>query len=179
MIYSRNNNTKKIVAALMAAVMMIGMAGCKDDNNKSRKHKKEKEEKIEIDIKELQEHEGPMLTISVIPCGEMTMEEYENYSYEFGVTYEGDAYIPNPVYESGYSYLKMTDEDYEEIYRFCIESVANDTFKGYYEDVCDGTQYRFTFYDTDGEAHLIYSGYCYQNDDLQHIMDIIGMYCID
>jgi hypothetical protein len=67
----------------------------------------------------------------------------------------------------------LTDEDYMTVYSFCVETVRNDTFADYYEEVCDEQTYRFLFYDEDGEEHVLYDGYIYQNDELNSILDIV------
>lgn len=92
------------------------------------------------------------------------------------VTYSGYAYVPGSLNGEG---VKMSDKDLRTIYEFCVNSYENDAFADYSEQVCDGTTYSFVYYDEDGDAHTLYSGYCYSNKDLQSIMDIISNYSID
>ena len=73
----------------------------------------------------------------------------------------------------------MTDEDYIKIYKFCTKNAEKSKFAKYKEDVCDGETYTFTYYDLDGNPHVIYDGYCYNNDELQDIMNTITYYQVD
>ena len=152
----------KIFAIVMTAVLAFGMAGCGSKNK--------------TDIKELQKNKGDMLVIRSFPQGCMTEEEYENGKAVMSVTYDGCANNPNPINNS---LVKMPDDEYLKIYEFCVESVEKNKFEGYKEDVCDGTTYSFTYYDTDGVSHEIYSGYCYDNDELQDVMNMISKYSLD
>lgn len=150
----------KILSILMMIVLAFGMASCK---------------KEEVDIKELQKNEGVMLTVIGIPNEPMPIEDRDVYTTMLKVTYDGYAFIPNPYSDKG---EKISDGDYLKIYNFCVNSVEKDTFKNYSEDVCDGTTYRFTFYDKDGNPTVIYDGYCYNNEELQDIKKTIEMYSV-
>lgn len=150
----------KILSILMVMVMALGMASCKKD---------------EVDINELQKHDGVMLTITRHPQEAMTIEDQRANTTVQKVTYDGLAYNPNPVNKDG---IKMSDEDYLKIYEFCIKNVEKSKFKNYSEDVCDGDTYTFTFYDLDGNPTVIYDGYCYSNEDLQDIKKTIQKYAV-
>ena len=151
----------KIISVFMTALIAFGMTGC----GKERP-----------DIKELQKNKGDMLVITCCPQEAMTEEEYENSIFKMSVTYNGYANNPNPINNS---LVKMPDDEYLKIYKFCVEAVEDNKFEGYDEDVCDGETYTFTFYDTEGKAHEIYDGYCYENDELQDIMNMISKYSLD
>ena len=155
--------SKLILTIMAAAFMLIMAAGCSAASSKES-------------IEELKKHEGFMLVIRSTPQMEMTEEEFKRASHKIGVTYSGNAYNPNPV---NAEYLPMSDEDYMKVYNFCVTSVAKNKFANYKENVDDGTTYSFTYYDTDGNEHLIYSGYCYQNKELKVIIDIIGKYQLE
>lgn len=150
----------KILSILMVMVMALGMASCNKD---------------EVDINELQKHDGVMLTITRHPQEAMTIEDQRANTTVQKVTYDGLAYNPNPVNKDG---IKMSDEDYLKIYEFCIKNVKKSKFKNYSEDVCDGDTYTFTFYDLDGNPTVIYDGYCYSNEDLQDIKKTIQKYAV-
>ena len=150
----------KILSILMVMVMALGMASCNKD---------------EVDINELQKHDGVMLTITRHPQEAMTIEDQRANTTVQKVTYDGLAYNPNPVNKDG---IKMSDEDYLKIYEFCIKNVEKSKFKNYSEDVCDGDTYTFTFYDLDGKPTVIYDGYCYSNEDLQDIKKTIQKYAV-
>ena len=157
--------TAKIISVLLIAVMAIGMAGC----NKTNKT-------VKPDIKELQQHKGDMLVITSYPQEAMPREQYEKGIKRMSVCYEGVAYNPNPVNNSG---VKLPNDEYMMIYNFCVDAAAKERFKDYSEQVCDGETYKFTYYDTEGNEHVIYNGYCYANEELQNIMKMISKYSLD
>lgn len=73
----------------------------------------------------------------------------------------------------------MSDSDLRFLYEFCIDAYENETFKDYKEDVCDGTTYSFVYYDLDGNAHTLYSGYCYENEALKKAYETITNYAFE
>lgn len=155
----------KLLSIMMTAVLAFGMAGCAKTGKAGK-----------ADIKELQKHKGDMLVIVAHPQMAMPEEEYKNGILRMSVTYDGCANNPNPINNS---YVKMPDDEYIKIYNFCVEAAEKNKFAGYKEDVCDGETYTFTYYDTEGNAHVIYDGYCYNNKDLQDIMNLISKYSLD
>lgn len=154
--------TVKMLSILMIAVLALCMAGCKKADK--------------TDIKQLQQLEGDMLVITGYPQEAMTKEMYDKAVTRWRLTYKGLAYNPNPIEEVG---IKVTDEEYRRIYEFCKEAVAKNKFANYSEDVCDGTTYKFVFYDKDGKEHVIYDGYCYDNKELQEIKKLITKYQVE
>ena len=154
--------TVKMLSILMIAVLALCMAGCG------------KTDKTEIN--KLQQLEGDMLVITGYPQEAMPKEMYDKAVTRWRLTYKGLAYNPNPIEEVGF---KVTDDEYRRIYEFCKDAVAKNKFKNYSEDVCDGTTYKFVFYDKDGNAHVIYDGYCYDNQELREIMHLISKYQVD
>ena len=153
-------NPVKLLSILMTAILALSMASCK---------------KKGIDIRELQKNEGVMLTVIGIPNEPMTIEDRDACTTILKVTYDGYAFIPNPYSDKG---EKISDGDYLKLYNFCVNSVERNTFENYSEDVCDGTTYRFTFYDKAGNPTVIYDGYCYNNEELQDIKKTIEMYSV-
>lgn len=151
----------KIFSIVMTAFLALSMLGC--SANKAN-------------IKELKKNNGIMLTIESLEHEPMTEEMQGARSARQTVTYRGAAINPDQADGSG---LTMTDEDYMKIYNFCAEAVAKNKFADYKEDVCDGTTYKFTFYDTNGEKHVIYNGYIYDNEELKGIREIISRYSYD
>ena len=168
----RRKNMKRIIAITLTLVMLTGAAACSKTERNSR-HGSDEENYKPQEIEELQEIEGPML--EVVSTMRLPVEAGTDIENTVIVEYDGD------VYEVDTNYLNyhLSDEEYMWLYRFCTESVANDIFADYYEDVCDGVTYRFTFYDEDGNAHLIYDGYIYENEELQSVIDIYGNYYVD
>ena len=155
----------KILSIVMTAVLAFGMVGC----SKAGKAGK-------TDVTELQKHKGDMLVIVSHPQMAMSEEQYKNGILRMSVTYDGCANNPNPINNS---LVKMPEDEYLKIYNFCVEAAANNKFANYKEEVCDGETYTFTYYDTEGNAHVIYDGYCYDNKDLQDIMKMISKYSLD
>lgn len=152
----------KTISLLMIAVLAFGMIGCgKPDIT---------------DINELQSFEGDMLVITGYPQEAMPAEMYEKAITRWRLTYKGIAYNPNPVNVQG---VKMSDDDYLKIYNFCKDAIAKNKFAKYSEDICDGTTYRFVFYDTQGNEHMIYDGYCYDNKGLQEIKKLFSKYQLE
>ena len=155
---------KKIIAVLMTMVMLAGFTACGKAGDEAK-----------YDIEELKTYEGPMLEItSTIRAPIPDDMDRDNTVI---VNYDGSIEIPlNPITQSG---VPISDEDYMDLYRFCTESVENDTFADYTEYYEDGVTYRFVFYDEDGDAHEIYDGYLYENDELRSVLSIVGGYEMD
>ncbi|SCW49854.1 hypothetical protein SAMN02910456_01456 [Ruminococcaceae bacterium YRB3002] len=152
----------KLITVLMIAVMALGIFGCAG----------------KTDIGELQKNRGMMLVVTIHIAESLPEEEYKiaQEHNEMSLAYDGTAYNPNHMRTQG---LKVTDDDYLKIYNFCVKNAANNKFADYEEFVDDGVYYTFTYYDTDGNACVIYDGYCYENEELQDIMHTIGKYSID
>lgn len=155
----------KLISIVMTAVLAFGIAGCTVPGKPDKP-----------DINELQSHKGDLLVIVSQPQEAMPPEEYEKAVTRMSVTYDGYANNPNPFNNSK---VKMPDDEYLRIYNFCVEAAANNRFAGYSEDICDGTTYKFTYYDTEGNAHVLYDGYCYDNKELQEIKKLISKYSLD
>ena len=168
---------KKFIALVLAVSVLFGTAACgKADRNArggSRESGESSETKTESKIEELQELEGPMLEIT--STIRLPVEEGTDIDNTLVLEYSGHAYEEDTGWLEGY----LTDEEYLTVYNFCIESVENNTFADYYEDACDGVTYRFVFYDENGDAHLIYDGYIYENAELNSIINIFGNYYVD
>ena len=163
---------KRIIALVLTMVMLAGVAACgKTEGNRGRESGAEPSENTNIVA--LQQIHGPML--EVVSTVRLPVEEGADIENTVIVEYDGDAY----EVDSTYLNCHLSDEEYMRIYRFCTESVENNTYADYYEDACDGITYRFTVYDEDGNAHLIYDGYIYENEELQSIIDIFGNYYVD
>lgn len=156
-------NTVKLISLIMTAVLLFGIAGCRNDK---------------VDIRELQKNKGVMLEIRGNPQEAMPLEDYQAVCFRMVQTvyYDGTAYNADSLNTPG---IKMTDEDYLKIYNFCIDNIKNNKFSNYSEDVCDGDTYTFTYYDVNGNPTVIYDGYCYDNKELQDIKEIIGNYSLD
>lgn len=155
----------KIISIVMTAVLAFGMAGCGKTGKAGMP-----------DVAELQKHKGDLLVIVSHPQEAMPPEEYDKAVTKMSVSYDGYANNLNPINNSK---VKMPDDEYLIIYNFCVEAAADNRFAGYSEDICDGTTYTFTYYDTEGYAHVLYDGYCYDNKELQDIKKLISKYSLD
>ena len=164
---------KKILAAVLAAVMALGLMGCAGTG---KSHKSTGGGEIawlntanEANIENLKKNEGNMLEVTAYVSDPQGV--YTSY-----ITYGGGVYVSG---SGANCEVSMSDEDYMFIYDLCVDAYENDRFTDYSEECDDGTTYKFVFYDTDGVAHELYSGYCYENEALQEINSRIGYYCID
>ena len=155
-----------VLSAVMTVVMAAGMLGCSIPGIKAKR---------DINLEEVKKINGTLLEITHQSAGEMTQEEFESSITSQKVTYSGDAYNPFQVVGG----VDMSDEDFIKVYEFCLDAYENNTFADYKEDVCDGSTYTFIYYDESGEAHTLYSGYIYGNEELSGIVEIIGKYSLD
>ena len=165
----------RLMAIVMTAVMLLGTAGCTDTGSGKSGKGKDKDSKDNGEkIEELQKLEGDMFVLeSYIRA---PIPDDMDPTTEYRVTYDGYVYCDSE-YSTGPA--KLSDEDYMELYWFCVHAVKTDEFSKYYEDVCDGETYKFTYYDADGEEFVIYDGYCYDNDDLQDIVVLVEGYAYE
>ena len=153
---------KKFVAVLMTITVLFGFASC-SKNNRNRD-----DADPDANIEELKTIDGPMLEIT--STVRLPVPEGTDIDNTVIVNYDGS------VTGETYTVPEISDDDYMTLYNFCVKSIKNDTFADYYEEVCDGQTYCFTFYDEEGEAHLIYDGYTYDNRELNAIMHIVYSY---
>ena len=169
---------KRILAAVLTAVMAVSlMGGAGAGNGKSHKSTGGGtggtpawiSDINEANIENLKKNDGKMLEVTTYVAD--PQEEYTSY-----VTYGGGVYVSG---SGANGEVSISDEDYLFIYKFCVDAYENDSFADYSEDNFDGTTYEFVFYDTDGGAHTLYSGYIDDNEALQEINSRIGYYCID
>ena len=157
---------KKMISTILAAVMVMGLAGTAQASS----YKKLSNDDVSVAARlmspdDLKDNKGTMLVIDcyIVEWG---------YSLEYSVTYDGLVYTP-------YNYgMQMSDRDLLCIYNFCVNA-SDGRYDSYSEDVCDGETYTYTFYDTDGKAHELYSGYCYDNDELMKALGILSYYQCD
>jgi hypothetical protein len=173
---------RKIIAAIFTVLMVTGTAACgkAQGGRESRRETDSREEYISdneteatrIVKEDLQTLEGPMLEITCT-IQELIPDDMDRDNTKV-LGYNG--MIMNPDVD-GQTWGPVSDEDYMEIYEFCVDSVENDTFADYYEDVCDGQTYRFVFTDEDGNVHEIYDGYIYDNRELSSINALLDSYC--
>ena len=165
---------KRILAAVLTAVMAVSLMGCAGAGT-GKSHKSTGSGTIPwlnaataANIENLKKNDGKMLEITSCNDAEEIHTSY--------VTYDGGVYVSGT---GAHGEVSISDEDYMFIYNFCVDAYENDSFADYSEDNFDGTTYMFVFYDTDGAAHELYTGYIDDNEALQEINSRIGYYCID
>ncbi|MCR5594055.1 MAG: hypothetical protein K6F79_09955 [Saccharofermentans sp.] len=166
---------KRVIALFMSGMMLLSLAACgsAEGGRESRGSRDSREENIsDKEIEALQANEGPMLEITCTIQAPIPDDMDRDSTLVLG--YNG--MIMNPEVD-GQTWGPVSDEDYMEIYEFCVDAVENDTYADYYEDVCDGQTYRFVFTDEDGDAHVIYDGYIYDNRALSDVDNLIDSYC--
>lgn len=79
-----------------------------------------------------------------------------------------------------YDYAVLNEDDYRTLYEFAELSRKKDPFKDYSERVCDGWIWEFEYYfSTDKDPFEIYEGYCYEQEDLQKVLDMLDSYFPD
>ncbi len=168
---------KRILAAVLTAVMAVSLMGCAGaGNGKSHKSTGSGTEGTPAwisdinaaNIENLKKNDGKMLEITSCTDAEDIHTRY--------VTYGGGVYLSG---SGANGEVSISDEDYIFIYNFCVDAYENDSFADYSEDCFDGTTYQFVFYDTDGVAHELYSGYIDDNEALQEVNSRIGYYGFD
>lgn len=148
---------KKIIAVLMTAVMLLGAASCE-----RREDRRGNDEGITLE--DLKANDGPMLVVESVVRAPVP-DDYDRYN-SITLNYDGSLDDGNTI----------SDEDYMTLYNFCVESIKNDTYEDYIEYYEDGITYSFTFYDEDGEEHVIYDGYIYECEELDDIANLIFSY---
>ena len=189
---------KKRLLQLIMAVSLSAMifSGCGDaasneddktvesskkENSKDENSKEDKESIIteeDIDIDELKENDGLMLSVKNSDWGEVSSEEdYWKYT-TYDVYYDGTIIIDVEYNLSGSNIAggQITDDDYVSVYLFGINTANNDSLSDLEIDACDGDAWSFTFYDEDENAISLYSGYTYGETQLEDIQAILREY---
>ena len=186
-----------VMAMLLSAMVLSGCEGISfgKDNETVESTKKDKKDKKDIkdkknkkdknilteddiDIDELKENDGLMLSLMnynwdlVNPA-----DDYWDYS-TYDVYYDGTIIITNAYNISPDKVAggQLSDDDYVTLYLFGINAVTNDTFVNEYVDACDGEGWDFVFYDTDGNQTMIHSGYSYGITELEDIQSLVEDY---
>lgn len=174
---------KRVIALFMSGMMLLSLAACASDGGRSRDTRDTRDtreenisfnetSKTQVDLDELRRVDGPMLEITTTI--RLPLPEDEDPDSTLILGYDG--MITNPD-DTSLSWGPISDEDYLTFYTFCVESVEDNPFADYFEDVCDGQTYRFVFYDEDGDAHEIYDGYIYENEELSAVNDLLYSCC--
>lgn len=160
---------KRVLAFVMMFGMLAGITACRENRDHRRDRDRESSRtELKVDVDTLKTYDGPMLEITStirMPLPDDVDPNSTSVLYYDGTV--NNSYNPNECLGT------LSDEDYMTVYRFCVETVENDTFADYYEDVCDGQTYRFVFYDEEGNPYVLYDGYIYENDELSSIVDMI------
>lgn len=183
---------KKIISVFLATALLAGLTACtynidKDIDIKVKTSMNTDETK-ETDETDITQKDGPsddlksgdtlMFSARNGNWGEVcTTDDYwQSTNYE--VYYDGTIKCIKSYNLSGLSVgtTTLSDKDYKKIYDFAYDAYTNDSFSDYSEDGCDGENWSFVYYDSDENAHDLYSGYAYGNDDMTTIEDILESY---
>ena len=167
---------------LIVAVGLYLLDGCAGSGREGKSRDKDSDNDSDIQetigglitVGDLKRREGDMLVIeSTIRA---PIPDDMDPTTEYRVTYDGYVYCDSE-YSNGSA--EISDEDYMEIYAFCVNAAKTGEFSKYSEDYLDGNTYKLTYYDPDGKEYVIYDGYCYDNDSLQDIIILVEGYSYD
>ena len=156
---------KKLFAVLLMISILLGTAACGKAEEPDRRTVTHAADEPKVDVGELRTCEGPMF--------ELTSTVRAPVPDDFDRDYTATIYYDATLVTDDFTLPQVCNRDYIRIYRFCVNSLEDDTFADYYEDYCDGQTYRFTFYDEEGTPHVIYDGYTYENAELSAIIDLV------
>lgn len=134
---------------------------------------------FKIDYDKLRSREGIMMYV-----GSTSYElQYEGSNDCVGVGYRIDwngnviRTVGYQITDTLYDYAVFSDEDYKTLYEFAESSRKKDPFKEYSEIVYDGWIWEFEYYYSEDEDPFeIYKGYCYNQEDLQKILEMLHSY---
>ena len=156
---------KKLFAVLLMVSILLRTVACGKAEKPGRRTDSHAADESIVDIGELRTYEGPMFELTSTVRAPVP----DDFDRDYTVTIYYDASLVSDDY-----YLpQISNRYYMTIYRFCVNSLEEDTFADYYEEVDDGQTYRFTFYDEEGTPHVIYDGYTYDNAELSAIIDLV------
>ena len=67
--------------------------------------------------------------------------------------------------------------DFKRFYDFAENAYKNDPYRGYYEEVCDGSTYGFTYYPLGiSQGVHLFGGDCYSNKELWEMIELAYSY---
>lgn len=168
---------KRLLVTFMTAVMAMGfITACSKSDSKNDETTRETEDTTVVEISSTA-HE-PMFTVRSGNAGEYSIDDDVWTSVTYTVYYDGtiERKCSYTISDDDVTSSYISPDDYQYIYLFAENTLESDEFDSYREDACDGTTYTFEYYDSEGLCNRIYSGYCYANDSLQSILDIVTSY---
>ena len=138
-----------------------------------------KRDKKNVDYDELRAKEGIMFYMGSSNWGLMYEGENECTGYSFLIEWNG--HVTRQVYyqitDTLIDEADLKDKDYEKLYEFSERCLKKDPFRNYSEDVCDGNTWFFDYYYSEDEKPFeIYDGYCYNQKELNEIIDMMESY---
>ncbi|MBO4243006.1 MAG: hypothetical protein J5883_06980 [Clostridiales bacterium] len=175
---------KKAISLLLASVMLFGLTSC----GKERHKRSDRDIDVtlsgilpdrKVDIEDYKDQEGIMFCAGDYCCGPMSYEEdvWDNDIYT--VYYDGTISKVTNYTVSGAvcEEAVISDEDYETLLNFCLETSRDNPFTDYSEVVDDGEEWAFWYYQPGSSSGTqFYYGYIYSNEELSAIADIVSGY---
>ncbi len=179
---------KKIVSVLLMTTLLLGLSACNKTSDKDKSVRTKSTDKVEtketdgtkgtIVTDDLKQQSGLMFSARNGNSGETCKtDDYWSYT-RYEVSYDGTLTCVVSYNLSGIASesVGLSDADYMKIYDFAYNAYVDDLYSDYKEDACDGESWSFTYYDSDEESHVLYSGYTYGNDEMREIQDILESY---
>ena len=164
---------KRSFVALLLSVCLLASCTAAPNTGSGKKDKKT------VDYDELRAKEGTMFYMGTYSCCIQYEGENDWTSYSFVVEWNGHVTrrVCYQVTDTLYYEADLNDKDYEKLYEFSERCLKKDPFRNYSEEVCDGQKWWFDYYySEDEEPFEIYDGYCYNEDELNEIIDMMRSY---
>ncbi len=164
---------KRSFALLLLSVCLLASCSAVPKTGSGKKDKKT------VDYDELRAKEGTMFYMGTSNCCLMYEGENECTGYSFLIEWNG--HVTRQVYyqitDTLIDEADLKDKDYEKLYEFSERCLKKDPFRNYSEDVCDGNTWFFDYYYSEDEKPFeIYDGYCYEQEELNEIIDMMESY---
>ena len=164
---------KSSFVALLLSVCLLASCSAVPKTGSGKKDKKT------VDYDELRAKEGTMFYMGTSNCSLMYEGENQCTGYSFLVEWNGHVtrQVHYQITDTLIDEADLKDKDYEKLYEFSERCLKKDPFRNYSEDVCDGNTWFFDYYYSEDEKPFeIYDGYCYNEDELNEIIDMMELY---
>ena len=132
-----------------------------------------------FDYDKLRSRDGIMMYIGSTSYELMYQDSNNCTGIGYEIDWDGNItrYVGYQITETLYYYADLSEKDYKTLYEFAEHSRKTDPFKNYSERVYDGWVWDFEYYFDEGkDPFTIYHGYCYQQKELQKILDLLESY---
>ncbi|MBR6986908.1 MAG: hypothetical protein IKH82_02415 [Clostridiales bacterium] len=164
---------KRSFALLLLSVCLLASCSAAPKSGSGKRDKKN------VDYDELRAKEGIMFYMGSSNWGLMYEGNNDITGYSFVIEWNG--HVTRSVYyqmtDTLYAETDLNDEDYKTLYEFAERCLKKDPFRNYSEEVYDGSTWCFEYYySKDEEPFEIYDGYCYEQEELNEIIDMMCSY---